>query len=335
MSQHASRQNDQQKEQGGREQAEVDAGFSLNMVAQLSSLWNKYVKGLVPEKQPGQGAEAKKPEPKVATSPEPDAKTVHDGKDYVPTYQKMEGAEIIKDGVQHTDVRQGYIADCYLMAAMAAIAQQRPDLIQQMIQDHGDGTVTVTLYKANGGYAPPGEGKATPIRITTELPSKDGTKPAYAKGQDKELWPSLIEKAYVVGEKGGQYQGANTGGNAGHAMQVMLGAPSTSFSTSSKAPKEISGEIQKMLAAGKPVVAGSFGKDEVKTNQELKKLADEKSVYAWHAYSVVSVDPQTGNIKLYNPWGSDHPEELTGEEFQKLYRSVYIGNPPPPKKDAA
>lgn len=269
------------------------------------------------------GGEADKP--KLRDEPQPS--TVHDGKKYETQYAAF-GETVIQDGASLNDVEQGYLADCFLVASMGAIAMQRPDLIEHMIKDNGDGTVTVTLYTQNGALTVPGEGKPVEVRISMKLPSSNGVRPAYAKASSKELWPALIEKAYVAQFYGGDYQNANGGGSPGDAMTGMLGQASTDFSTKSNDAKTTVANVASLLKGGKPVVAASFDKNE--TDDALKKLADEKNVHAWHAYVVTKADEKTGEVELFNPWGSSHPQKLTAEEFVKLYTWVYVGNPKPP-----
>jgi len=53
------------------------------------------------------------------------------------------------EGDRHTvdpnDIRQGGYGSCGLLATLHSIAQQDPSVIQDMIQDNGDGTYTVTF----------------------------------------------------------------------------------------------------------------------------------------------------------------------------------------------
>ncbi len=261
---------------------------------------------------------------------EPQPTTVHDGKKYETKYGDF-GTKVFDNGAELNDIQQGYLGDCFLVAAMGAVAMQRPELIEKMIKDNGDGTATVTLYTDNGAVAVPGEGKAVEVRISMKLPTTGGS-PAYARAASKELWPSLIEKAYVAQFAGGDYQNANNGGSPGDAMTAMLGKASTGFSATQDNAKTTISNLETMVKGGKPVVAASFGKDATKGNEGLKKLADEKNVHAWHAYIVKSADEKANSIELFNPWGSSQPEKLTAEDFQKLYTWVYVGNPKPPEK---
>ena len=53
-------------------------------------------------------------------------------------------------------------------------------------------------------------------------------------------------------------------------------------------------------------------------------------MHAWHAYVVKKADAKADQITMFNPWGSSHPQVLTGDEFRKLYTWVYVGSPKPP-----
>ena len=58
-----------------------------------------------------------------------------------------------------------------------------------------------------------------------------------------------------------------------------------------------------------------------------------KKVFAWHAYVFQGV--QDGKIKLYNPWGSWHPDPLTAEEFQTYYSNLSTNQVPQTKETEA
>ena len=270
-------------------------------------------------------------------SDNPDPVTQHkqaDGtmKDHKATYKKF-GDQVFDGEPKLTDVKQGYLADCYLIAAMGAVAKQRPDVIKQMFVDHGDGTVSVTLNTTKNGYiVPPGtKGASTKtIRVTKELPTANNSNPTYAKGDKGVLWPALLEKAYAIHKKDSKYQGLNTGGSTSDAMSDITGKRGSSFSSKNKKNATLLSDLEQGLASGKPLAAGSMGKDALKNNAALKKLADEKDVVAWHAYVVDKVED--GKIHMHNPWGHRHPKPLTPDEFKQLYPNVYVGDAPPMKQ---
>jgi len=299
--------------------------------APLTGSWLSYVKGLVGEagqKGPNVGDDTNKA---PALSKDPKATTRH-GKEVVnPKYANV-GKDVYKDGAALGDVNQGYLANCYLIAAMGAIASQRPDIIESMIKDNGDGTATVMLYTADQALAPPGEGKATPVRVSLKMPSRDGRNPVYANSPTRELWPSLIEKAYVVLYKGGDYQGANSGGSTTEAMSAILGTDSSGAPIRGANGAELLEQMSAYLKQGKPLAAASLDKEELATNPKLRDLADTIQVYPWHAYVVKRVDVKAGTVELHNPWGSSHPAVMSVADFQALYQWIYVGNPTPPKR---
>jgi hypothetical protein len=92
------------------------------------------------------------------------------------------------------DVKQGKLGDCYLLAAMATIANRDPNHFTKHIKDHGNGKVTVQLYKDLN----------SPVNITinkSTVVSKGGWfgagggKDEYA---EQSLWVQMYEKAYVA-----------------------------------------------------------------------------------------------------------------------------------------
>ena len=48
------------------------------------------------------------------------------------------------------DIKQGYIGDCYLLAAITSMINKDPSKIKNMIRDNKDGTATVRLFDNDG-----------------------------------------------------------------------------------------------------------------------------------------------------------------------------------------
>lgn len=93
---------------------------------------------------------------------------------------------------QLSDVNQGAMGNCYLVACIAGIVEKAPEYIQKMMRDNGDGTVTVKLYgkfgKTNNDKAIDDREYETYIRMSKVTTTRN------AKGP---LWLSMLEKAFT------------------------------------------------------------------------------------------------------------------------------------------
>ena len=235
-----------------------------------------------------------------------------------------------KAAVDPNDVRQGGLGDCYLMAGMAGVARANPDAIQKLIKDNKDGTFDVTLYLRKSPYSRP-----TPVTKTIDarLPVKGpgSTTPLYANTGDvgadgqTELWSALIEKTVAQHKQsydkisGGNI--AKDGFNFAGATELLTGKNESYQATDSMAGDDILLTIAAALEAKKPITVDSR---DLATDPALTQQANAKNVYWNHAYAPVSVDMDKGTINLQNPWGSNHVDNLSVEDFKKFYRSIRV-----------
>ena len=96
------------------------------------------------------------------------------------------GSLFAKGGVPHdTDIAQGVIGDCTLLASLAEVAFRQPQTIENMFINNGDGSVTVRLYH-NG----------VPNYVTVDAQLPDGGT-LYDRPVNGVLWAALVEKAIV------------------------------------------------------------------------------------------------------------------------------------------
>lgn len=131
---------------------------------------------------------------------------------------------------------QGAIGDCYLIAAMGAVAAQPggQKIIMDMVKPHGPAktyTVTFQEEQRRGGFKP------VSFKVDMWMPAKGGKlkyalsgKPV-ANLEKVALWPAIIEKAYAQW-KGG-YEKIGGGGSPGGAMSELSGARVVNKSISS------------------------------------------------------------------------------------------------------
>ncbi|MEY3443773.1 MAG: hypothetical protein RLZZ519_2054, partial [Bacteroidota bacterium] len=122
------------------------------------------------------------------------------------------------------DVRQGRLNDCWVMAPIAAIVQIAPDYIERIIKPLGDGKYSVTLFEPQENYTRKSTEK---VEIIVDAVVKEGIdgEPLYAKrGDDKEIWVLILEKA--IAKLLGGYDKLNFG-DSSVTFQVILGTESS------------------------------------------------------------------------------------------------------------
>ena len=188
-------------------------------------------------------------------------------------------------GPSYTDVYQGGLGDCTLMASLAEVAARQPDIIRNMFIDNGDGTYTVRFYD---------QGVPDYVTVNTQLPDGGGL---YAGVENGFLWPALAEKAIVEENESGWLATIDPGsnsyaaiddGNAGTTvafLSAITGLPADSYGVD---PYSVASAWQ----AGQLIVLGSGD------------TPYASYVYNNHAYAVVGYNPSsTLPFTLFNPWG--------------------------------
>lgn len=215
------------------------------------------------------------------------------GKEY--QYERQEG-ELFVDGINPDDVSQGRLGNCYFLAALASIARQSPELIRQNITYEGNQTYSVTFYDPDGN----------PVKITvdSDLPVDDKGNLVYAQtgAGGSELWVALYEKAYAQYRDG---YPTTEGGLPGEAVSTITGQPPEILDQKTVTTED----LYQRFVNGNILTAGIFQKD-LSGNPP-------PGVHGNHAYSIVGVDPVKGTVTLRNPWGFDHPQEMSIQDFRK------------------
>lgn len=192
------------------------------------------------------------------------------------------------------DVRQGGVNDCFVFAAMAAIVHSDPDRIKGMIKDNGDGSYTVTFH---------GTGFFSSHQQTVTADFEKG-KHGNVNPSRKAIWPLIIEKAYAK-EKGG-LQAFDDGGNAGTAVDDMVNMGASRFNPQDKDAAWILAKVAKAQKEKKPTTFLSPAEKEA-GDKKKQMSKDIPGLHFWHFYAVHGVDEKDRKVKLYNPWGYDHP----------------------------
>jgi hypothetical protein len=261
-------------------------------------------------------------------------------------YKAFKGSSVI-GGIEANDVQQGMIGDCYLMAALVALAATNPSVIEDAITSDGPDTWRVRLCTRrkgvfnqfaateSGGIAygeSVNRGKKTvsigtsyvdpryndPLFDMDAIPADAAKKDNLVEVVDYdhlELWPAIIEKAYALHAPllGVEKAGSRAGGydDIGEG-----GGSHTAFEALTGKPAAQT--LVTTLGAGKlPGVidaALKAGKPVAAGTPGNAKTLTEKirgagPVYSDHAYAVLSLKGQ--EIELRNPWRLTYkPEDL-------------------------
>lgn len=226
------------------------------------------------------------------------------------------------EGDRHTvdpnDIRQGGYGSCGLLATLHSIAQQDPSVIQDMIQDNGDGTYTVTFREPVEFM---GLTFWREVKVEVSGPF-EGARPGDVAGGKQEIWPAIIEKAYVehfhpeYANEDGIWPG-DQGVWPGDVMERVLGPGSDTVETGDISSTQMTDK----LADGEVVVAWTPGFTDGQGNSTVteaqQELIDHYGIYGGHAYAVSEVIPA----------GTTYVDPNTGEAVTASEDVVVLDNP--------
>lgn len=221
------------------------------------------------------------------------------------TEQEVEGELFVQgEGDEHAidinDIDQGALGDCYFLAVLASIARVRPDFIRDMIDDHGDGTYTVTFHTEQGFSGLFGYRNPQSVTVDSRFWVDDSGRPIYAGTGDTgadgpELWVMVIEKAWAKLHGGyGEIRGGAIGDDA---REAVTGMDAEYVDPSDLTADELLARFDTHFNTNHlPVIAWSHG------DEKSKKLS-ENGVVTNHEYAMDGCDEGAGTVDLYNPHG--------------------------------
>jgi len=185
------------------------------------------------------------------------------------------------NGPLATDLDQGSLGDCWMLAGIGSIAHADPDRLQDMITDNGNGTYTVNFPDRA-------------ITVDDEFPVDADGRPIYAgRGQaGMVLWPAVLEKAWAMRD-GGSY--GDIAGGTSHNVWTTFGADEDRRALNpamwrDPSDSDVEGWIQKQLDENLPIATrsdGAFGMG---------------GSHAWLITDVETVGGET-TVTVMNPWG--------------------------------
>jgi hypothetical protein len=195
-----------------------------------------------------------------------------------------------------SDINQGYLGDCYFLAAIGEIALQDPTTIENMITENSNGTYSVE-FQING--------KADYVTVNDELPEMSngqdlypGTTLLFENGNGA-LWAPLLEKAFAqldeqsgvatgeLGVNGDAYE--DIAGGWWQGLTEVTGQSVNSYGASAS----ILSTLQTAFASHEDVIMGTGGDGPPGSN-----------LVGGHMYMVTGINAAAGTVSLMNPWGT-------------------------------
>jgi len=248
----------------------------------------------------------------------PSSKVTVSNKTYTVTYSAPTGASLYSSsGPTASDVNQGYIGDCYLLAGLAEVASQNQSAIKSMISDNGNGTYGVRFYLSGQAYY---------VTVDSTLANKV----TFTNMGGSVLWASVVEKAYaefqgltnstgnVYASYGNSFTSIGNGGYPEYTLLSITGcskvvdytasggswssyAYNSSMSLTGYASGMTSSSLQttliSALAAGNDVV--------LESRTSSFDSAGRYLLVSNHAMSITGYDSKTGMFIIRNPWGTE------------------------------
>ena len=244
-----------------------------------------------------------------------DSVSMSGAKTFTVTYSTVGSPLYGSGGPTMADINQGYLGDCYLLSALAEVADQDPSAIQSMITNNGNGTYGVRFFV---------NGVARYVTVDSQL--ADGGKEFNSATN---IWASLVEQAYaelqaqgvVTGNSvnyGNSFSTIGNGGAPEYTLEEITGASAitdfdagksswnsyvfnSSLSVTSSKASLTTASILSTLAAD--LLVG----DDIDLCSETN-ATDSKgktTLVADHAMSVYGYDATTGLLEIRNPWGTE------------------------------
>jgi hypothetical protein len=207
-----------------------------------------------------------------------------DGAEWVDT------GTFFKEAAEFFDPIQGALADCWLIAAMSAVAWSLPYTFSQRSRATGE---AFQQFTNEFQFTDPGTGMKVTYEATDRTLVYTGTtSPLYGRSsEDGEIWPALVEKAYAMWRGNTPNDRPNmtvlNGGDPVHASAALTGRQPHYTDTASATTSQLINLVKSNSSSFRtlnPMTAYTYasGAD----SPDKVNYADANLV-AWHAYTVL------------------------------------------------
>ncbi|MFY1573436.1 C2 family cysteine protease [Verrucosispora sp. WMMD703] len=250
---------------------------------------------------------------------------------------------------RRTQVQQGLLGDCGMLATMAALAGHRPEIIPRLFEPRPDGTVDVLLHESVlRGDETAATGRRIRINVRPDVPVHVGS--SWAAYANQALvgtsWASLLEKALAAVDRtwtkdrheqwqrewrGWEsrddphraapvgYARLNVGSTTlmqAELLTQLTGLPArqTSLDGTPGREAEVERQLAALLAAGSPVTIATWPQ-EIYPGRTLPY-----GLKAKHVYEIRTV--RDGQVQLHNPWNKEHPSLMSVREMLNLMQPL-------------